>query len=97
MSGALKLLAITPLPRHIDSTLSLALPRWGGGLGEFQPGIADVTKSLSYVLRQAPAEQPHEPGFPICLPQMAHLYTRKPPTAQKLRSSHNRSAPEAVT
>ena len=36
-------------------------------------------------------------GFPFCLRRMAPLYTRSPPIAQKLRSSHSRSAPEAVT
>ena len=29
-------------------------------------------------------------GFPFCLRRMAPLYTRSPPIAQKLRSSHNR-------
>ncbi len=36
-----------------------------------------------------------QPGFPFCLPLMARLYTRSPPIAQKLRSSHNRSASKA--
>ncbi len=36
-----------------------------------------------------------KPGFPFCLPLMARLYTRSPPIAQKLRSSHNRSASKA--
>ncbi len=38
---------------------------------------------------------PSYPGFPFCLPLMARLYTRSPPIAQKLRSSHNRSASKA--
>ena len=38
-----------------------------------------------------------KPGFPICLPQMAPLYTRRPPSARNSCSSQHRPASEAVS
>ena len=37
------------------------------------------------------------PGFPICLPQMAPLNTRRPPSARNSCSSQHRPASEAVS
>ena len=43
------------------------------------------------------ASQSLKPGFPICLPEMAPLYTRRPPSARNSCSSQHRPASEAVS
>ncbi len=50
---------------------------------------------LDFDLRAMVVTDTMNPGFPFRLPLMARLYTRSPPIAQKLRSSHNRSASKA--
>ena len=53
--------------------------------------LADWTGSRTFEERRFKA------GFPICLPQMAPLNTRRPPSARNSCSSQHRPASEAVS
>ena len=44
-----------------------------------------------------PRPEGYKPGFPIYLPEMAPLYTRRPPSARNSCSSQHRPASEAVS